>query len=133
MYRNRIAPPFDLKGVRRRSPAKCLKPIQPFRQLDVRAPGIGEVRNRNPQRGNSPERDIELDTSRLQLLAVRFQVLYFEADMIEGPSFCSSRRAGGRGKGQINAGQIGGLERTALTWLRFEHLHVPGFGVRDRA
>src|ERR1700681_4739929 len=73
-----------------RAPAlKRLQFIQAFVQLDIRAPGIGDKRERNPQIRPRSVGHIELDPGSFSLLAKRLQVLDLEPNMVECPAFGS--------------------------------------------
>src|SRR5579885_3038479 len=82
----------SLKQVSRASAAsRALKLIQTLGQLNVRSPRIGEESDRQI-RHHFAVWAIELDSVRLQILAERFQVPYFKANVIKCAALC--RRSG---------------------------------------
>ena len=57
--------------------------IQPLSQFDVRAPRIGDERDRDAERVDFRVRPIELDALRFKLLAELREVLHLEPDVID--------------------------------------------------
>src|SRR5438445_169789 len=95
-------------------------------QLDIHARGIRDVRDLETDGRHFPKRNIEMDATRFEALAERFEILDLESDVIDSAAFRPHRRRLRRRKGEVEAGHVcGRLDRPALPLDERERVDVP--------
>src|SRR5580765_2789721 len=80
--------------------------IQPLRELDRCAPGVGNERNGYVERGHLRIRTIELDAVRFEFLGEGLEIPDLEADVVDGTSRRPDHRIGRRCEVERDARQI---------------------------